>query len=456
MKKVSRTAISLVSSAVLLSSVMYRATVEAKVNPDGHSQVHATSSKSLTVTDSFHYADSPYPSNKSLVKLKAFGTGVTANDVSHVASILNKVNSVGRVSSFLGLHMNHAATVYLVKSSSSYAKLLKQIGVSSGDANNLSQDSNGFTLRDTVIIPLNQNQTDTELANTLTHELTHATINQNISSIPSWMNEGMAVYMGFNGQKAIESPVQFEGDEREYADDILQIVQDKQLIPLTGDESAILSGAETYDYELQDWLAVCDLIHQYGILSISKLANALTHENADTAFAATFGESVATFNTKFTAQLEAAAKAKNSGAVVTVNVPSHFAGTIQFLGPNQTSYHALKAKPGTFQIKWNADGSITSNLPTATAAKSVGYGDPTSAYISFVPSSPMSENGKQVRDIGFRFDFENGLYAFQNSWIDFKGGQVSDQSGPSVLGITITNVTESGQSNPLLPILDAE
>ncbi|WP_067618037.1 hypothetical protein [Alicyclobacillus acidiphilus] len=489
MRKAAHTAIAIVSSAVVLSGLSSFSTFGANVFKHSQSaavsRVHtsgdiaplplpagrpAGSADAIASLDhsaqpqrakvdtaaQAHYAYSPYPSNLSLVKVKAYGSDVTTADVNHVTSILKEVGSVGRVSSFLGLRMSTPATIYLVRSSSSYAKLLKSIGVSKGDAQSLSEDSNGFTLGNTIIIPLNQNPSDADLANTLTHELTHATINQNISSIPSWMNEGMAVYMGFNAQKSLEPLVQFEGDEREYAEDILQVVQSNQLVPLTGDESAILAGTETYDYELQDWLAMCNLIHQFGISSIARLANALTHENADQAFQSTFGESVAAFNTQFTKQLEVAAKEPNSGALVTINVASHVSGSIQFLGPDQSHYQAVALQSGTHQIKWNKNGSLVSSLAGAAAEKPTDSPDPTSAYISVVPTTKLTVGKKQVHDFGFRFDFENGLYAFQSGWIDFTNGQVTDVTQPSALGFTITNVTELDTSNPIISMLNAE
>ncbi|TDY51221.1 hypothetical protein C7445_101221 [Alicyclobacillus sacchari] len=402
------------------------------------------------------YAYSPVPADSSMVRFEAFGSGVTNADIQRAEAILSRVHAVSRISNFLGLRMHKPATVYLVNNASSYAKLLKQIGVSDGDANNLSQDSNGFTLRSTVIIPLFQNTSDDDLANTLTHELTHVTINQNIASLPSWMNEGMAVYMGFNGQKAIEPQAEFEGDEREYAEDILDVVQSGSLVPLTNDEAAILSGSETYDYELQDWLAVCDLISKFGISSIAKLANNLTHENPDQAFQSAFGETVPSFNASFTKQLQAAVRAKTNGASLNITIPAGFQGSLQFLAPNRIKYEALNASPGNYNIKWKTNGGLASILPAATPLKNAQSPDPSSAYLWLTSSHKLVYQNKTVADCGFRFDYQFGLYAFESAWIDFTNGQVAYVTQPSLFGVTIQDVQEIGPSNPLLPILRAE
>ncbi len=377
-------------------------------------------------------------------------------DVTRVQNMLTKVNSVQRISQFLGTTMNRSATVILVNNPASYSQALKKLGVSSGDASNLSEDSNGFTLGSTVIIPLFQNTTDAELANTLTHELTHVNINQHIQSIPSWMNEGMAVFMGMNGQESVQTPIDFDDSELSYAEDILSVTQSGQLVPLTGDESAILSGSESYDYELQDWLAMCDLISKYGFSSIQTLVSHLEHENADQAFQDTFGESVQAFNSQFTQVLKESVNQPNDGASLNLTISPDFAGDIQFQAPNTSKEQGIVAKPGHYQVVVHSNGTISSTLPSAAQMKSQNPASPSTMYLSLIPSKVEKVQKSKVSNAGLSFDLNDGLYSFDSAWINLANGSVLDQSEPSLLGVTVNTITELNSSDPILKILKSE
>lgn len=396
------------------------------------------------------------PFLKPRVKVEASGTGVSTADVTRVQNMLTKVNSVQRISQFLGTTMNRSATVILVNNPASYSQALKKLGVSSGDASNLSEDSNGFTLGSTVIIPLFQNTTDAELANTLTHELTHVNINQHIQSIPSWMNEGMAVFMGMNGQESVQTPIDFDDSELSYAEDILSVTQSGQLVPLTGDESAILSGSESYDYELQDWLAMCDLISKYGFSSIQTLVSHLEHENADQAFQDTFGESVQAFNSQFTQVLKESVNQPNDGASLNLTISPDFAGDIQFQAPNTSKEQGIVAKPGHYQVVVHSNGTISSTLPSAAQMKSQNPASPSTMYLSLIPSKVEKVQKSKVSNAGLSFDLNDGLYSFDSAWINLANGSVLDQSEPSLLGVTVNTITELNSSDPILKILKSE
>lgn len=407
-------------------------------------------------TGSAKHEDLWIPFLKPRVRVVSFGSGVTSADVTRVQNMLTRVNSVERISQFLGVKMNRSAKIILVNNAASYSQALKNLGVSSGDASNLSEDSNGFTLGSTVIVPLFQNTSDAELTNTLTHELTHVDINQHIQSIPSWMNEGMAVFMGMNGQRTVETPIGFQDDELGYTEDILSVTQTGELVPLTGDESAILSGSESYDYELQDWLAMCDLISKYGFSSIQTLVSHLEHENADQSFEDTFGESVKSFNSQFTKVLKSSLSAPNDGASVQLTIAPSFSGDLLFQGPNESSLQGVIAKPGSYQFVVKQNGRVSSALPPTPIVKSENPSSSSTMYLSVIPSKVDKVQESRVTNGGLSFSLENGLYTFDNAWINLANGTVVDESSPSVLGVTVEDVNTLDTSDPILNILKPE
>ncbi|WP_245530694.1 hypothetical protein [Alicyclobacillus acidocaldarius] len=391
------------------------------------------------------------------VKIVTFGSGIPSSQVTHIQNLLNRVNSIQRIRDFLGVRMNHTATIVLVKNAADYQAELRQLGVSAGDASSLSEDSNGFTLGSTVVIPLFQNPTDVDLANVLTHELTHVDINQHISNIPSWMNEGMAVYMGMNGQKAIENPVDFASDEKQDAEDILQVVQSNQLVPLTGSEAAILSGQETYDYELQDWLAVCYLIAHYGKSSIQTLVRHLESENPNQAFYDTYGETVSAFNAQFTKALKQSASVASAGASLEISISPSYHGEIFVQPPNQAVGHGFKAEPGTHHVTVTASGQVQADLPPVGTKKSKIPATPGTMYVSLLPQRFGSVDGQKLLDAEMEIQIQNGLYTFENAWEELENNPMYDPSYlPEVLGVTITAIHDEAPNDPILTMLNAE
>lgn len=426
----------------------------ASINP--HKAAHKEEHASLQPIPP-KFAIFSFPFFRPHVKIVTYGTGVTSADINLVKTLLTKANSVQRISKFLGMKMNQSAKIILVQNAAGYSQALKSIGVPSSEASSLSEDSNGFTLDSTVIVPLFQNTSDTDLANTLTHELTHVNINQHISNIPSWMNEGMAVYMGMNGQESIENPLDFQSDELEYAEEILSVVQSKQLVPLTGYEAAILNGQDTYDYELQDWLAVCDLISKYGKSSISTLAHYLENESPDQAFLDTFGESVSTFNDQFTKQLDISAAVHNTGATLQMNFLPDYEGLVLFQGPNQAKNSAFVATPGEHTVVVHANGTVSTNLSAVGMKTSENLSDPGSMYVSLVPFKVMKIDNSKLKSGDFQINLSNGLYSYNDSWEELENNPVFNQSNaPSILGVSITSIKDESENNPILTILATE
>lgn len=387
------------------------------------------------------------------VKVIADGAGVTTKDVSRVQSLLNAVQSPELIQSTLHLTLQKPVSIELVSNSSEYEKALLKIGVSSTDAQSMSTTTGGFTQNSTVIIPLNQNERNIDLANTLTHELTHAFINQNVGTLPSWLNEGIAVYMGMRGQQKVESAINFAADQRQLAEDILDVAETYSLQPLSGNENLILSGKTSYDYELQDWLAVSYLISHKGISSMNRYLQLMRrHAEESQAFIVAFGEREDIFNKNLTAWLQNVANMPDEGVQFKFSISSSYRGQIGLLQHGQDKWQAVQATAGEYTVDLATDGTVSGELPYVKSSVSSSSTDNHTAYISLFPSQPLKYQGHRVTDAGFAFDMHNGLYAFQNAWITLDNGNTVYKSTPSLFGVSVVSASELNREDPLLAI----
>lgn len=391
------------------------------------------------------------------IEVVADGSHVTAANVNRVKSMLGRVDSPALIEQSLGLKMKKPAVIEVVSGANDYKNALLKLGVSPHDAGALSTSSGGFTQNSTIVLPIDENADDTDLANTLTHELTHVYINQNVGPLPSWLNEGIAVFMGMRGQKRIESAVTFAGDERQFAENILDVSESHQLQPLSGNEEAILSGKTSYDYELQDWLAVSDLIDHHGIRSVRRYLNLVSrHLQSSQAFIDAFGERQDIFNKDFNGMMQIAAGTKDAGAKFTFSVSTAYHGNIGLLQHSESAWQVVRATAGEHVMAVGSNGSLSSDLSQVKSLVGNSPSDNHTLYISLLPSSPLYYHGHRVTDSGFAFDVHNGLYAFQNSWITLDTGDTTYLSVPRLFGVSIQSVAESNASNPLVALFGVE
>lgn len=393
----------------------------------------------------------------SMVRFVPYGPGLSPTQIAHVEKIFSEVDPLARIQQRYHLQLELPETIYLVNTTAAYSAVLQKLGVGSVEANTMSTDTGGFTLDSSVVIPLPQNPSDMDIANSLTHESTHVIFNQNIGSLPSWINEGLAVFMGMNGQSVIENPVEFAGDERQLAENILDVVASHQLVPLTGNESAILTGKETYDFELQDWLAMSDLISHKGFQSVQQYLSLMRQTHNDpSSFKAAFGESEKTFNAQFTKELDRAVNPKNQGVSMKLNISPQFTGTIQVQAPNSPDLQVFSARNGQYQMNIGPKGKTTSQLRAKKTISSPDTIDPYSLNIAVYPAEPLMVGNQLAQNGEFTFDFHNNLYAFESTTINFKNGQSTYNYNPSVLGVSISSAQELNSRNPVVQMLAAE
>ncbi|MFB5192863.1 hypothetical protein [Alicyclobacillus fastidiosus] len=388
------------------------------------------------------------------VNVEAVGKGATPEDVANAKRILAQVDAPALIQNTVQLPLKEPITIELIGNTTAYAGALKSLGVSPSQATNLSMDTGGFTQNSTILIPLSQNKDNADLANTLTHEMTHAIFNQNISYLPSWINEGIAVTMGMTGQKAVENATVYSAYERQLAESIVDVAGQNQLQPLADDESVILSGETSYDYELQDWLAVRDLISEHGVAAIDRYLSLMSHHaDASQAFTVAFGEKEDVFNQHLTNLLKAAAASKDEGATFGLTIGSQFKGSIDFLQHGKTEWEGVQAKPGSYQITVQQDGRLEGALPAVAPISDVDPSDANTLYISLTPKGALNWQGHKVTDCGFAFDVRDGLYSFSDAWISLANGQTVYQSTPTLFGVSITSESEVNAADPIAKLL---
>ncbi|MCL6547338.1 MAG: hypothetical protein K6T30_00340 [Alicyclobacillus sp.] len=389
------------------------------------------------------------------MKLIVSGSGSqTSAGVNQVRTLLTQYHLADLVSHNLHMQASQPVHVYVAQTAQGYARELQTIGISKGQAQSLSEDTGGFTQGNTVIVALYQNQRIPDLANTLAHELTHAVLNQNVGRLPSWINEGLAVFNGMAGQSAVQDPVAYAGYARQMAESVLDAAADGDLVPLADDEAQVLSGNASYDLELQDWLAVAYLIRHHGYAAFTDYFRRLRFGvPSSAAFYATFGETPQQYNREFTAWLKSLTTSKDKGFTVTIETPSSYRGTLRILQHATRTWRVWTAEPGAQTLSVTPAGSLLGGSASVRLVADSDPPDASTVYISMKPSAVMTYGGKRVKEFGFDIDYHYGMYAFANAWVTLQDGQQVYLNNPSLFGVKLTRLAELPGSNPLTSLI---
>jgi hypothetical protein len=188
--------------------------------------------------------------------------------------------------------------VVLFSSAKSYASALAKAGVPQNQLQSIVNETGGLTVSSEVWIPLYNLQGNSDLANVLTHELTHVVLNQKGigDSLPTWVNEGIAWHNGLAGQaKVSQSSVQQETDA--YNQQIQLAVAQQQLLQLSANEDDILNA--NYNVEWEDYLAVENLIDKYGVQAFQSFLNGVAKSGVNASFQKAFGIPRAEYESSF-------------------------------------------------------------------------------------------------------------------------------------------------------------
>jgi hypothetical protein len=177
--------------------------------------------------------------------------------------------------------------VVLFSSPQSYANSLRKSGISPDEVDTIVSETGGLTIGSDVWIPLYNLQDPSDLANVLTHELTHVVLNQKGigEQIPTWINEGIAWHNGLTAQTHM-NPVKAQEERYALTQQVKQAAENGKLLPLSADEYDILHA--NYNVEWEDALAVEYLIQNYGKQTFKSFINGIANRGVEPSFLAHF------------------------------------------------------------------------------------------------------------------------------------------------------------------------
>ncbi|WCK56010.1 hypothetical protein PP175_08915 [Aneurinibacillus sp. Ricciae_BoGa-3] len=244
----------------------------------------------------------------SVVGLSAGDNGVASSDLQIAAQTIQTI-SVPTLKEKLGMAPDSSTNIVLFSSPQSYGTALLNAGVPRSQVKKIVSETGGLTAGTDIWIPLYALQDQSELANVLTHELTHAIFNQKGigDNLPVWINEGLAWQNGMAAKQQVSlSKTQREEDALNA--DLQQAVDQGVLVSLASDESAILSAP--YNVEWEDYQAVQSLIQKYGTAKVDEFLKNVPTEGVNQSFLHAFGLPIKTFEQQFDKSLSASQNAQ--------------------------------------------------------------------------------------------------------------------------------------------------
>jgi hypothetical protein len=396
----------------------------------------------------------PASTHSDRVTVEAYGDNVPPQKVAQVRRLLTEGHIVDFVSQTLRMHIQKPVHLYLAQTAADYKNALKKLGVSVEDAQRFSRDTGGFTMGEDIVIPLYQNTDQADLANSLAHELTHAYVNENVDNLPSWVNEGLAVYIGMEVQSRVQDAVTYGGYARQMAESVVEAAASNTLVPLTEDESQVLAGKAPYDLELQDWLAVSNLMKTHGVDAFTNYFHALkSGVDPAEAFWQSFGATPSQYNASFTRLLKKSASAEDKGVLLTLSVDPSFQGYIRTLQHGNSVWHGIPLTAGQYIMTLLPDGTIAEYVGRDEVTRDQDAPDRVTTYIDLEPSKPIKYHGQEVDYCGFAIDYHYGLYGFVNAWVTYKNGKSEYLEDPSLFGVKLLKVSEVSRTSPILRLI---
>ncbi|TGE32086.1 hypothetical protein [Desulfosporosinus sp. Sb-LF] len=242
-------------------------------------------------------------SANSSITLKAGDDRVTNNLLKSAVKIINQT-SLPILSKYAGSTPSQAVNIVLFSSPKTYGNALLQAGIPASEISVYTANTGGITIGSNIWIPLYNLQDISQLANVMTHELTHVTFNQAGSGdkMPTWVNEGAAWRDGLLAEQQLDSygtALEMLTQQR----GVQQAVGNGQLLPLTATEQNIITA--NYNVEYEDFMAVESLIKQFGTDQFITFLKAATakQQDANEAFQTTYKLSMDDFQKSFLGQL---------------------------------------------------------------------------------------------------------------------------------------------------------
>ncbi|AHF08544.1 hypothetical protein [Desulfitobacterium metallireducens] len=231
------------------------------------------------------------------LNLYAGDTGVTEETLKSASSLITNY-SLPIIQSNVKLNPKRMTEIVFYSSPEMYANALLGAGISAQEAAAIVDQTGGITVNSSIWIPLFNLQGKSDLANVLTHELSHVTFNQAGigTKLPLWLNEGISWHDGLAAQEKI-SPAQTRLVIKALTSRLKKTAQNGDLLPLSEIDQGLLSAS--YNVEFQGYLATEQLIEKYGLERFQVFLEQVQSLGVQRSFAQNFGQSLSEFENEF-------------------------------------------------------------------------------------------------------------------------------------------------------------
>ncbi|UOF89960.1 hypothetical protein LSG31_19155 [Fodinisporobacter ferrooxydans] len=236
------------------------------------------------------------------IQLSAGDRNVTNTQLKAAANLVKTI-SIPILTQTIGASPAGKTHIVLFSSQDSYGNALLQAGIRQNQLPNIVSETGGLTVGSDIWIPLYNLQDESDLANVLTHELTHVVINQKRLGdvLPTWINEGIAWHDGLLAQAKLSSQV-VQNEFGMYDQQLQQAAAQGQLLPLTASETDILQAG--YNVEWEDYLAVRHLLQTYGSQTFQSFLNDIPKYGVDQSFFSHYKMSKADYEKSYYQKLD--------------------------------------------------------------------------------------------------------------------------------------------------------
>lgn len=234
------------------------------------------------------------------IQVSAGDSRVPTAKVSDATNIINQI-SLPVLKENVGFPSSRTHVI-LFSSKTSYANALLKSGVPSSQIDSIATKTGGLTIGSDVWIPLYNQNDRSDLANVLTHELTHVVLNQKGlgDQLPTWINEGIAWHDGLLGQSQVNSN-KVRMEKQALTKQVYDAAAQGSLLPLSASENDIL-GAD-YNVEWEDAMAVQQLMDTYGTAAFQAFLQDAAQDGIDRSFVNHFQMDRTAYEQQFVASL---------------------------------------------------------------------------------------------------------------------------------------------------------
>lgn len=233
----------------------------------------------------------------STITLYAGDTGVSDDTLKSASSIITS-DSLPIIQSNTNLNPKRATEIVLYSSPELYGNALLKAGISSQEISAIVSQTGGITVDSAIWIPMYNLQGKDDLANVLTHELTHVTFNQAGigAKLPLWLNEGTAWRDGLAAQEKV-NPARTKRMINAMTASLKKTAQNGELLPLGQIDQSLLTAS--YNVEFQGYLATEQLINAHGIDHFKAFLSQTQRQDVQRSFQQNFGQSLSEFEKGF-------------------------------------------------------------------------------------------------------------------------------------------------------------